>query len=70
MIMRTGVRIPQERFKSTLLTPDRLKPAHFTRLGCRYRIYEPMKEKGTSTLLKMGRYYSTIMCYYWDMSVK
>ncbi len=21
-------------------------------------------------LLKMGRYYSTTMCYYWDMSVK
>ncbi len=22
------------------------------------------------TLLKMGRYYSTTVCYYWDMSVK
>ncbi len=25
---------------------------------------------GTQTLLKMGRYCSTTMCYYWDMSVK
>ncbi len=22
------------------------------------------------TLLKMGRYYNTTMCHYWDMSVK
>ncbi len=24
----------------------------------------------STTLLKMGRYYSTTMCYYWDISVK
>ncbi len=23
-----------------------------------------------STLLKMGRYYNTTLCHYWDMSVK
>ncbi len=28
------------------------------------------KYSGIGTLLKMGRYYNTTMCHYWDMSVK
>ncbi len=29
-----------------------------------------MQQLRMTTQLKMGRYYSTTMCHYWDMSVK
>ncbi len=54
-----------------VLTPSIITPVHS---------YGLMEEVGTSmthirhwlvkgTLLKMGRYYNTTLCHYWDMSV-
>ncbi len=37
--------------------------------GDRYKINDPSIGQ-VSILLKMGRYYNTTMCHYWDMSVK
>ncbi len=45
----------------------RTQAFHVTRPG--YNLSCLRKAK-TTTLLIMGRYYSTTMCYYWDMSVK
>ncbi len=33
-------------------------------------IYAHTTQYVESTLLKMGRYYNTTLCHYWDMSVK
>ncbi len=36
----------------------------------KYRKVAYSQVPGLCTLLKMGRYYSTTLCHYWDMSVK